>query len=187
MRDLEIRGAGDMLGAMQHGHMSDVGYDMYMKLLGEAVSKAKGEKPKPEDRECSVDISEDAYLPEEYIPSLNNRLEMYRRIADIKSTEDASDVIDEMADRFGDLPREAEKLVNISLVRRKAQQAGINAIRQKEDTIYLYFDEIRCEAAANIVVKMRGRAKLNMGPAPNVSIGLKIGEQPGALLMNILK
>ncbi|MBR2175515.1 MAG: transcription-repair coupling factor [Clostridia bacterium] len=185
MRDLEIRGAGNMLGAMQHGHMTDVGYDMYMKLLGEAVSAAKGEKPKPEDRDCVVDIQADAHIPENYISNLNHRLEMYRRIADIRTNDDAGDVIDEMTDRFGDIPKAVEGLINIALVRSKAQTIGVNAIRQRDDTLYIYFDEIRCQGAANIIVKMKGRAKLNMTVKPNISVKLKIGEPAGAALETI--
>lgn len=185
MRDLEIRGAGDMLGAMQHGHMTDVGYDMYMKLLGEAVSAAKGEAPKPEDRECVIDIRADAHIPEDYISNLSHRLEMYRRIADIRTMDDAGDVIDEITDRFGDVPKAVTGLIGIALVRSKAQGIGVNAVRQRDDMIYIYFDEIRCEGAAAIIVRMKGRAKLNMGVKPHISVQLGIGESAQAALNKI--
>lgn len=173
MRDLEIRGAGDMFGAMQHGHMTDVGYDMYMKLLGQAVSEAKGETPDPDDSDCVIDIQADAHLPENYISNLSHRLEMYRRIADIRTKEDAEDVVDEMIDRFGDVPKAAEGLVNIALVRSKAKRLGINAIRQREDHMLVYFNEIRCEGAARLMEhlgKSGRRANLNMSVKPHIAI-----------------
>ncbi len=101
MRDLELRGAGNIMGAQQHGHMESVGYDMYLKLLDEAVSEEKGEQNVTKDLDCLIDISVDADIPESYVESLTLRLDVYRRIADIRSNEDADDVIDELQDRFG--------------------------------------------------------------------------------------
>lgn len=92
MRDLEIRGAGNVLGAQQHGHMEAVGYDMYLQLLGEAVEEEKGEKPISRKKECLIDMQIDAHIPDNYIKSIPQRLAVYRRIADIKNTEDAEDV-----------------------------------------------------------------------------------------------
>ena len=92
MRDLEIRGAGNILGAEQHGHMEAVGYDMYLKLLNEAVREEKGEAPEKREDECLVDLQVEAHIPERYIQSSQQRLYVYRRIADIRSQEDASDV-----------------------------------------------------------------------------------------------
>ncbi len=182
MRDLEIRGAGDMFGAMQHGHMTDVGYDMYMKLLGQAVSEAKGEAPDPDDSDCVIDIQEDAHLPEDYIGNLSHRLEMYRRIADIRKKEDAQDVIDEMIDRFGDVPRAAESLIKVALVRSKAKRMGINAVRQQNDHMLIYFNEIRCEGAAQLMEhlgKTGRRANLTMTVKPHIAV--KINEREPAL------
>ncbi len=185
IRDLEIRGAGDMLGAMQHGHMTDVGYDMYMKLLGQAVSAAKGEAPEPIDKDCVIDIQADAHIPESYIGELSHRLEMYRRIADIRNKNDAGDVIDEFSDRFGDIPAAVVGLISVALIRSKAQSMGVNAIRQRENTINIFFDEIRCEGAASIVVRMKGRAKLNMGVNPHISVSLGITDKPTDVLSEV--
>ena len=178
MRDLEIRGAGDMFGAMQHGHLTDVGYDMYMKLLGQAVSEAKGEKAEAFDSDCVIDIRVDAHLPEDYISNLSNRLEMYRRIADIRTDEDASDVIDEMIDRFGDIPKAAKDLIGVALVRSKAKSLGVSAVRQRDDNILIYFNEIRCEGAAKIMEhlgKTGKRAKLSMTGAPHIAVHIPPG------------
>ena len=178
MRDLEIRGAGDMFGAMQHGHLTDVGYDMYMKLLGQAVSEAKGEKAEAFDSDCVIDIRVDAHLPEDYISNLSNRLEMYRRIADIRTDEDASDVIDEMIDRFGDIPKAAKDLIGVALVRSKAKSLGVSAVRQRDDNILIYFNEIRCEGAAKIMEhlgKTGKRANLSMTGAPHIAVHIPPG------------
>ena len=104
MRDLELRGAGNILGGEQHGHMETVGYDMYLRLLGEAVSEEKGEEASSYELECLVDVQVQAHIPEGYIESLSQRLEIYRRISDIRSQDDAMDVLDELIDRFGEPP-----------------------------------------------------------------------------------
>ena len=185
LRDLEIRGAGDMLGASQHGHMTDVGYDMYMKLLGEAVSEAKGEKPHSYENDCVVDIQADAHIPEDYIENLSHRLEMYRRIADIRTNEDAADVIDEMIDRFGDMPKSVEGLINIALVRSRANEKGVSAIRERDGHICIYFKEIRCEGAADIMEhmgKLGRKSNLDMGTKPHIRIKMESGESAGDAL-----
>ena len=99
MRDLEIRGAGNILGDRQHGHMEAVGYDMYLRLLSDAIAEQKGELPPPSTEECLVDIRIPAHIPENYIESTAQRIEIYRRLASIKSIEDSTDIIDELIDR----------------------------------------------------------------------------------------
>ncbi|MDR2665651.1 MAG: transcription-repair coupling factor, partial [Oscillospiraceae bacterium] len=131
MRDLEIRGAGNLLGAEQSGHMVSVGYDMYLKLLEEAVLEERGEKPKKR-AECSADLAVSAFLPEEYIPSAEQRMDVYRRIANIRSEEDADEMTAELIDRYGDPPSSAVALVTIALLRAEAARAGIEDISQKE-------------------------------------------------------
>lgn len=130
MRDLELRGAGNIIGAEQHGNMADVGYDMYLKLLDEAVKEEKGESVSEQNSECLVDIQVDANIPESYIKSLGQRLDAYRRISDIKCDEDASDVIDEFIDRYGDIPKAVRGLINIALIRNVARLFGIYEIKQ---------------------------------------------------------
>ncbi len=185
MRDLELRGAGNLLGAKQHGHMADVGYDMYMKLLNEAVSTAKGEAPADVDLDCLVDVQVEAYIPEEYIANLNRRLEIYRRIADIRSEEDASDVIDELSDRFGDVPKAVNGLVNIALLRSKAEKMGIYEIKQQPEHILIYIKQIKSPEAADIISRMNGRAMLNAGSKPYIAIKLRKGDTVGKLLDEI--
>ena len=127
LRDLEIRGAGSILGGEQHGNMEAVGYDMYLKLLSEAVNEENGVKVEPSP-ECTVDLNISAHIPENYIESLPARLGIYKRIADIRNDEDMSDVIDELCDRFGEPPKAVLGLINVAVLRNKAAAAGIYEI-----------------------------------------------------------
>ncbi|MBQ3791809.1 MAG: transcription-repair coupling factor [Clostridia bacterium] len=134
LRDLEIRGAGNLLGAQQHGHLDAVGYDMYMKLLNEAVLEEKGEKPEPVP-ECTVSLKGECYLPERYVSSSAQRMDMYHRMAKIRSYEDFEDVIEELCDRFGDPPREALNLCRVSLCRALGETCGLKKIEETESEI----------------------------------------------------
>lgn len=177
MRDLEIRGAGNILGSQQHGHMEAVGYDMYLKLLNEAVLEEKGEQP-PANYECMVDINVSAHIPEDYISSSNQRLEIYRRIADIRSDEDVTDVLDELIDRFGDPPQTVKSLVDVALVRNTAAQFGIKEISQRGDVIMLYADKIDFKYVSALVSKMRRRVMVSAGQKPYISVKLNPGQSP---------
>ncbi len=185
MRDLELRGAGNLLGAKQHGHMADVGYDMYMKLLDEAVSAAKGEIPEDTDVDCLVDVQMEAHIPDSYISSLNRRLEIYRRIADIRSQSDASDVIDELVDRFGDVPKSVQGLINIALIRSRAEKMGIYEIKQQPDYVLIYVEQVKCEAVADIIGRFKGRAMLNAGSKPYIAVRLQKGDKVDKILDQI--
>ena len=140
MRDLEIRGAGNLLGAEQSGHMIDVGYDMYLRLLEEAVHEERGE-PVEIRAECSADLAVSANIPEEYVPSAVQRMDLYRRIALIRTEEDADDMIDELIDRFGDPPKCVNSLVSVALLRGDAGRAGITDISQKSGKLLFQFRE----------------------------------------------
>ena len=176
MRDLELRGAGSILGGAQHGHMEDVGYDMYIKLLGEAVAEARGEQPKSAFNECLVDLQVQAHIPESYIESLSQRLDVYRRIADIRSRADASDVIDELLDRFGDLPKSVMGLIDVALVRNMAAADGIREIKQEENNILLYTDNFDDEKLALFLAKNKGKARLVMTKKPHITLPMMNGE-----------
>ena len=130
MRDLEIRGAGNLLGEMQSGHMEAVGYDTYVKLLSEAIAEQKGEELPQSEEECLVDLPITAHISDSYIPSISQRIAMYRRIADIRTEADAEDVLDELTDRFGKPPATVMGLIDISLMRSVATKAHIYEITQ---------------------------------------------------------
>jgi transcription-repair coupling factor (superfamily II helicase) len=170
LRDLEIRGAGNILGAQQHGHLEAVGYDMYLKLLNDAVLEEKGEKPM-QTADCMVDIQISAHIPETYIENVNQRLETYRRIADIHNDEDASDVIDELIDRYGDLPQAVKSLVDVALLRNTAADLLIREISQRENLILLYTGgAIDFKAVSALVSKLKGRVMVNAGQKPYISV-----------------
>ncbi|MEE1153862.1 MAG: transcription-repair coupling factor [Acutalibacteraceae bacterium] len=173
MRDLEIRGAGNVLGAQQHGHMEVVGYDMYLKLLNEAIREERGEEPAPSDIECSVDVPIPAHIPEEYIPSLKLRIAMYRRIADIRNKDDADDVIDELIDRFGDVPSAVMGLINVALIRNTASLYGIYEIKQMDTNIILYLTDVRTPKVAELLDKLTGQAMLKLDGKPRICVRMK--------------
>lgn len=187
MRDLELRGAGNIMGAQQHGHMESVGYDMYLKLLGEAVSEERGEKPETKDLDCLIDISVDAHIPESYVESLTLRLDVYRRIADIRNIEDSEDVKDELRDRFGEIPQSVQGLIDIALVRNKANSMGIYEIRQNESSLLLYVREIKSPEVADLLIALNGKAMLCAGAKPYLSVKCKEGVSSLDMLKKIFK
>ena len=187
MRDLELRGAGNIMGAQQHGHMESVGYDMYLKLLGEAVSEERGEKPETKDLDCLIDISVDAHIPESYVESLTLRLDVYRRIADIRNIEDSEDVKDELRDRFGEIPQSVQGLIDIALVRNKANSMGIYEIRQNESSLLLYVREIKSPEVADLLIALNGKAMLCAGAKPYLSVKCKEGASSLDMLKKIFK
>ena len=174
MRDLELRGAGSVLGAHQHGHMEDVGYDMYLKLLDSAVKEEKGEVSESrEDKDCLIDIAVVAHIPESYIESLSLRLDVYKLIADIRSAQDASDVVDELIDRFGDVPASVMGLVDIALIRNRAATVGVYEIKQNENTLLLYINDIKNSDLISLVAKSKGDALLSAGSKPYIALRMR--------------
>lgn len=140
MRDLEIRGAGNLLGAQQSGHMEAVGYDLYCKMLNDAVKQAKGVSA-AEDFETSIDIDMDAYIPPSYIPNEYQKLDIYKRVAGIETQEEAEEMMEELLDRFGEPPRSVCNLLQIAQVKAKAHHVYIKEITQKGKTLRLVMHE----------------------------------------------
>ncbi len=170
MRDLELRGAGNVLGAQQHGHMEAVGYDLYLKLLNEAIAVAKGEKPEIPDEECLIDVQVQAHIPERYIEDLSHRLDMYRRIADIRSEQDGMDVMDEMIDRFGEPPASVTGLIDVALLRNRASALGVREVRQTAGKVLLYVKQIDKNAIGRLVSNMKGRVLVSAGAKPYITV-----------------
>ena len=130
MRDLEIRGAGNLLGAEQHGHMEAVGYDLYCKMLNEAVRLLKGEIQE-EDFTTTMDLNVDAFIPDTYISNEYQKLDVYKRIAAIENEEEMEDMTEELLDRFGDIPKKVEKLLQVAALKTLAHQAYVTSVEQK--------------------------------------------------------
>ena len=149
MRDLEIRGAGNLLGAEQSGHMMSVGYDMYLKLLDEAVLEEKGEKPKEPD--CTADLNVTANVCQDYVARGEERMDLYRRMAAIRTQEDADDLLDEIIDRYGDPPKGVLNLIDIALLRAEAQKLHICDIRQKAGEVLLTMTEMNFDGISRII------------------------------------
>ena len=174
MRDLEIRGAGNLLGAEQSGHMIDVGYDMYMKLLSEAVLEARGIEV-PARAECSADLAVAANIPDRYIPSQEQRMDIYRRIALIRTEEEADDLTDELIDRFGDPPPGVNALIHVALLRGEAGKAGVTDISQKQGYLKFTLRDFDMEKLSALYARpeYKGRLRVEAGSKPCVSLRIK--------------
>ena len=172
MRDMEIRGAGSVLGAQQHGHMEAVGYEMYLRLLSEAVAESRGE-PIQKTCECQVDIPVAAHIPEDYIDSLALRLDVYKKIAAIANEEDAADVIDELIDRFGDPPKTVAGLVDVALVRNRAAAIGVKEISQRNGQMLFFFEHLIPELSVTVASTLKGQVLVSAGEKPYISVRMK--------------
>lgn len=185
MRDLEIRGAGSILGGRQHGHMESVGYDMYIRLLTEAIAEEKGE-PVRKAADCAVDIQIDAHIPENYIESLAQRLDMYKKIAAVENEEDKMEMIDELIDRYGDPPKSVEGLINASLLRNTAAGLGITEIQQRKENMFFYIEQPSPEQINAISSAYKGRVTFNCLSKPYISVKLDKGQKPEKLMESVL-
>ena len=146
MRDLEIRGAGNLLGSEQSGHMMSVGYDMYLKLLDEAVLEERGEAPKAPD--CTADLNVTANVAKDYVARGEERMDLYRRMAAIRSQEDADDLLDEIVDRYGEPPRGVLNLIDIALLRANARQVNVQDIKQKGSDVLFTLSNLNFDAVS---------------------------------------
>ena len=136
MRDLEIRGAGNILGPQQHGHMAVIGYDLYVKMLNDAIRKVKGEVVEKEI-DVEVDLPVNAYIPDSYIEDEIIKIEMYKKIASIENEEDMKDIKEELEDRFSDIPKSVNALISIAYMKTLCKKLGIEKIRMLKDEVIL--------------------------------------------------
>ena len=184
MRDLEIRGAGSILGGDQHGNMESVGYDMYLKLLSEAVNEENG-APETDDIPCTVDLNVSAHIPESYIESLSARLGIYKRIANIRTEEDAEDVIDELCDRFGEPPQAVMGLIDIAILRNKAANAKIAEITSNGNTAVLHINSIEAGTVHKLTEYFGNRFMLNVAGKPVYTVRLNKGQKMSQLVAEL--
>lgn len=157
MRDLEIRGAGNLLGAEQHGHMEAVGYDLYCKMLNEAVKHLKGEME--ESYTTTIDLNIDAFIPDSYIPNEYQKLDIYKRIAAIDSEDEMDDMVEELIDRFGDIPKKVEALLAVAHLKALAHMVCVTSVEQKGAAIHFNMYEkanVRPELIPNLLEQYKG-------------------------------
>ncbi len=186
MRDLEIRGAGSILGGDQHGNMESVGYDMYLKLLSEAVNEENGVEPE-DDIPCTVDLNVSAHIPESYIESLSARLGIYKRIANIRTDEDCEDVIDELCDRFGEPPQSVMGLIDVAILRSKAANAKIMEITGSGNMAVLHINSIEPETVHKLTDYFGSRFMLNASGKPVYTVRLNKGQKMSQLVAELGK
>jgi transcription-repair coupling factor (superfamily II helicase) len=178
MRDLEIRGAGNVLGSEQSGHMISVGYDMYLRLLEEAVLEERGEAASASSVDCVADLAVTANIPDDYVKNPGIRMDLYRRMAALQDDEEAADLVDELIDRFGDVPAPVHTLIRIALLRAKAGAKGITELQQKQNRLIVRFktpDFARVAALCGAAA-FKGRLLFSAGDAPYLSCRLLSGE-----------
>ena len=171
MRDLEIRGAGNLLGPEQHGHMAAVGYDLYCKIVEGAVKEAKGEK-EPVKIDTVVDIPVPASISTHYIPRESERLSMYKRIALIETRADLYDVQDELIDRYGDIPEDTANLLNIALIKADCSRAGVTQLRIRDKEVRFVFDKQAPIDGAKLIAAAGNiaGARMTFGDTPSMVI-----------------
>ena len=188
MRDLEIRGAGSILGGSQHGHMEAVGYDMYIQMLNQAIAEQKGEPLPPSPEDCLIDLQIDAHIPEDYISALPSRLDVYRKVAAVKNEKGESDLIDELIDRYGEPPRAILGLIKVSLTRNRASKLGIKEIAQRGEYLYIYTSSVTIEQAQALSREYFGRVTVFDSDArPHLRLRILKTEQPSQVMENSIK
>ena len=177
LRDLEIRGAGNLLGAEQSGHLDSVGYDLFMKILNDAVLEEKGEKEEKRT-ECAVDLLLDGFIPETYVPYPSERMDLYRKIASLRTEEDAEDLTDEMLDRFGEIPPSVVNLFHVSLLRARAETLLCEKIAQEGRKIVFSFARIPEEAILLLSALYASRLSLSFSEKTSATLRLLEKEKP---------
>lgn len=187
MRDLEIRGAGSILSGKQHGHIETVGYEMYLKLLSEAIAEERGDEPEKKAEDCVVDIQIDAHIPENYIESLPQRIDAYKKIAVISTNEESMELIDEFIDRYGDPPKAILGLISVSLLRNTAARLGITEITQRNGCLLFYIVSPEMSQIKALSASFKGRVMFNSLAKPYISVKLIPHQRPEQLIADVIE
>lgn len=185
LRDLEIRGAGNILGANQSGHLANVGYDMYLQLLGEAVREEQGEVDVHKE-ECLVDIHIDAFIPESYISNQAQRVDCYRKIARIQTEEDSFDITDELIDRYGDPPKSVLGLIDVARLRNMASAVNIVEITQNGDLLKFFVSKFEMQRIAAASEQLGGKMKLETMGKAHLAVKLAKGDKPLDIMRTLI-
>ena len=174
-RDLQIRGAGSLFGEFQSGHMEQVGYDMYTRLLNEVIKEEKGEKVE-ESIDVTIDLPVSAYIPEEYIEDASQKIEIYQDIANCKSEEDLQNIIDEIIDRYGDVPDEVNNLIEIARIKNLAREKNIIKIQSRPMGIVFTFNEFNNDNVDILLEKYKNNINFSATGKPYVTLKMKDNE-----------
>lgn len=182
MRDLEIRGAGSLIGEIQHGHLEEVGYDTYCRILDEVLKEEQGLKVE-EDVNCQIDLNVTSYIPDSYIKDQNQKIEIYQDIALCKNEEDISNIIDEIIDRFGNMPDEIENLLEISRIKQLAKKKNLIKIQSRKNSIVFTYESNKFDntSLSNIIEKYGNRIQFSSGLKPMITLKLEKQGEKGIL------
>ncbi len=182
MRDLEIRGAGNILGAQQHGHMDSVGYEMYCRILEESIGEITGNQVK-EEEPAVIDLPVSAHIPASYIKNHTVRLDMYKKITTLSGETDYFDICDEITDRFGDMPKSVVSLLDAALIKALCMDTGIREVSYKNDRILFYFrGDVDFEVLSLLIAKYNGRILFSAGKEPYFTFNATAEEKKTLLL-----
>ena len=186
MRDLEIRGAGSMLGEMQHGHMEQVGYDTYCKLLDEVIKDMQGIEVQTE-QDVQIDLNISSYIPDDFIENSSQKIEVYQNIALCRTEEDIQNVIDEVIDRYGSIPKELDNLLEIARIKELARKAGVTKIAQRPESIVFYFqrESMPVEKVEELLKQYGIAIRFSNGIEPYVTF--KIGKKEDKEMISKVK
>ena len=182
MRDLEIRGAGSLIGEIQHGHLEEVGYDTYCRILDEVLKEEQGIKVE-EDISCQIDLNVTSYIPDSFISDQNQKIEIYQDIALCKNEEDISSVIDEIIDRFGNMPNEIENLLEISRIKQLAKEKYLTKIQSRGNSVVFTYDTNKFDnnSLSDIIKKYGNRIKFSSGIKPMITLKIEKQGEKGLL------
>ena len=186
MRDLEIRGAGNLLGGEQHGHLASIGYDLYVKLLEESIRELKGQLVE-EQVDTSIELNVDAYISQKYISNPNDKIEVYKKIASIRDKEDLYAIEEEVEDRFGNIPISARNLMLISYIKALAKDLGVESISQKSNNIIIQMTEggkLKAENIVGLMDKYKRQITIDGGDRPSISYKIQ-GHNQHKILLDI--